>query len=93
LIRSVGGDFFDLLVCWCRNWSDINSWVFWLFFLCNEGCVLADRLRGTFDVLVAWCAVDDLVVDHVGKVLQTVEHNMFVFVVYDFRVVAFTSVA
>lgn len=66
------GCYRDLLVCWCRNWSDINSWVFWLRLLFNEGCVLADRLRGTFNVLVAWGAVDDLLVDHVGKVLQTV---------------------
>lgn len=87
------GCYRDLLVCWCRNWSNINSWVLLSVILFNEGCVLADRLRGTFNVLVAWGAVDDLLVDHVGKVLQTVELNLFVLVVYCFGVVAFTSVA
>lgn len=57
--------------------------------ICDEGLVRA-RLRGSgwLHVLVVNSPVDDLVVDHVGKVLKTIKLDPMGVCVDDYRVVA-----
>ena len=79
------------VLLWLLNWSNLD-WVTVLTIIrivINERLVLA-RLLGTAwgHVLVVWLPVDDLVVDHVGKVLKTVELDLMVTSVYDEWVIA-----
>lgn len=67
------------MLLWLLNCSNLD-WVLILTILgiiIDEGLVLA-RLVGTAWglVLVVDCPVDDLVVDHVGKVLETVKLDL-----------------
>ena len=73
------------------NWSNFD-WVFVgniLWIIINEGLVLAWLLGPAWGlVLVVDAPVDDLVVDHVGKVLKTVKLDLFMVLVEYYRVVA-----
>ena len=79
------------MLLWLLNCSNLD-WVLILTILgiiIDEGLVLARRMgtrRGL--VLVVDSPVDDLVVDHVGKVLETVELDLMASCVKDNRVVA-----
>ena len=74
-----------------RRWST-NRWhingISLESLLLDEGLVLTDLLRLGWDVLMIVGAVDDFVVDHVGKVLETVELDLSMSVIDDKRVVA-----
>ena len=79
------------MLLWLLNCSNLD-WVLILTILgiiIDEGLVLA-RLLGTAWglVLVVDSPVDDLVVDHVGKVLETVELDLMASCVKDYWVVA-----
>jgi hypothetical protein len=79
------------MLLWFLNWSNLD-WVVILTILgiiIDEGLVRA-RLVGTAWglVLVVDSPVDDLVVDHVGKVLETVELDLMAALVQDYWVVA-----
>lgn len=79
------------MLLWLLNCSNLD-WILILTILgiiIDEGLVLA-RLLGTAWglVLVVDSPVDDLVVDHVGKVLETVELDLMASCVKDYWVVA-----
>ena len=79
------------MLLWLLNCSNLD-WVLILTILgiiIDEGLILA-RLMGTAWglVLVVDSPVDDLVVDHVGKVLETVELDLMASCVKDYWVVA-----
>ena len=79
------------MLLWLLNCSNLD-WILILTILgiiIDEGLVLA-RLMGTAWglVLVVDSPVDDLVVDHVGKVLETVELDLMASCVKDYWVVA-----
>ena len=79
------------MLLWLLDCSNLD-WILILTILgiiIDEGLVLA-RLMGTRRglVLVVDSPVDDLVVDHVGKVLKTVELDRMVALVNDYWVVA-----
>jgi len=79
------------MLLWLLDCSNLD-WILILTILgiiIDEGLVLA-RLMGTRRglVLVVDSPVDDLVVDHVGKVLETVELDLMASCVKDYWVVA-----
>jgi hypothetical protein len=79
---------FQLFLGWCADRWNING-IAWSLLLLDEWLVFADLLWPLgWHVLVVVGAVDDLVINHMGEVLETVELDLTMAVVVLERVVA-----
>ena len=86
--------FIDLIVCGSGDWSNLY-WVLimFVFVFFNELLVLDLFLWFHSIVLVFILLVDELVINHVGKVLKTVELDGIMVVVNYMRIIAATTSA
>lgn len=73
----------QFLLGWGVDWGDVDGVGDLLSLLNDEGLVLADLLLPGWDVDVVVDAVNDLVVDDVGEVLETVELDLVSVAVVD----------